>query len=317
VAHIESNAFKDCIALESVTMPDSVKGIENSAFAGCGKDQVTWLVVAGSYAYEYADAHGIPYKIVASSPALNYLVNFDPQGGSHVPAKLAPQGSSIGILPDTTREGYLFDGWYTSEGTKITSACRIDASITFYAHWTKKEEGGSDDPPAIVSYAVTFDSQGGSHVFARSVPSGSDIGDLPVPSRMGYIFDGWYTAKSGGSKITFATKVSGDMVLYAHWKKVKSSSPASVVNQPAHKDFVKITANAKQKVKEKKTITVTLTKYENVTVKSVSISAKHKKLVNVTKTTNAIKLKGLKKGKAKVTVILKNGNKKTFTITVK
>ena len=48
----------------------------------------------------------------------------------------------------------------------------------------------------------------------------SDIyGNLPTPTRTGYDFDGWFTASSGGSQITYSTKVTAtsDQTLYAHW----------------------------------------------------------------------------------------------------
>ena len=46
------------------------------------------------------------------------------------------------------------------------------------------------------------------------------LGKLPVPVRAGYRFLGWYTAKSGGTKVKETTKTSvvKKKVLYAHWK---------------------------------------------------------------------------------------------------
>lgn len=50
----------------------------------------------------------------------------------------------------------------------------------------------------------------------------SAFGVLPGPTRKGYSFLGWYTAKSGGSKIAASTTVSSKstMTLYAHWEKI-------------------------------------------------------------------------------------------------
>lgn len=39
-----------------------------------------------------------------------------------------------------------------------------------------------------------------------------------------YVFDGWYTAASGGDKVTASNEVSGDTTVYAHWTE-KSSTP--------------------------------------------------------------------------------------------
>ena len=40
---------------------------------------------------------------------------------------------------------------------------------------------------------------------------------LPTPTRSGYTFDGWYTASSGGTKITSSTTITENKTLYAHW----------------------------------------------------------------------------------------------------
>lgn len=52
---------------------------------------------------------------------------------------------------------------------------------------------------------------------------GSAFGKLPDPMRKGYAFLGWYTAGSGGRKITSSTEVTSEnaMTLYAHWKKIE------------------------------------------------------------------------------------------------
>ncbi len=46
---------------------------------------------------------------------------------------------------------------------------------------------------------------------------GAPIGTLPVPSRFGYTFNGWYTARTGGNWVTAATMVKGEITVYAQW----------------------------------------------------------------------------------------------------
>ena len=45
-------------------------------------------------------------------------------------------------------------------------------------------------------------------------------GTLPAPSRTGYIFDGWYTAATGGTKITATTSLTSNITIYAHWSPI-------------------------------------------------------------------------------------------------
>jgi uncharacterized repeat protein (TIGR02543 family) len=67
-------------------------------------------------------------------------------------------------------------------------------------------------------YTVTFNANGGSVSPASStVNYGTAIGTLPIPTRTGYLFDGWYTEASGGTKITDTTVVIVDVTYYAHW----------------------------------------------------------------------------------------------------
>jgi len=66
-------------------------------------------------------------------------------------------------------------------------------------------------------HIVTFDSRGGATVSSKIVAAGSDVGTLPALTRIGHIFDGWYTAESGGTKISSTTKVTRDVTYYAQW----------------------------------------------------------------------------------------------------
>lgn len=78
---------------------------------------------------------------------------------------------------------------------------------------------------------VTFNANGGSvSTSSKTVTNGSTYGTLPTPTRSGYVFQGWYTAKSGGSKVTSSTKVnsSGDITLYARWAKNIAGSGITV-----------------------------------------------------------------------------------------
>lgn len=40
---------------------------------------------------------------------------------------------------------------------------------------------------------------------------------LPIPTRNGYNFDGWFTAATGGTQVTAGDYPSASTTLYAHW----------------------------------------------------------------------------------------------------
>ena len=144
-----------------------------------------------------------------------YEVSFDGTGGSNPDDKTVTYDSTYGGLPTPTRTGYSFDGWFTSEsgGTEVkeTTKVEITSAQTLYAHWAANDytvsfniNTGSGTAPGAIS--VTFDDE------YTNLP-GSD------PVKTGYTFTGWYTAASGGSKITNTTRVSNanDHTLYAQW----------------------------------------------------------------------------------------------------
>jgi comEA protein len=67
------------------------------------------------------------------------------------------------------------------------------------------------------------------------------FGKLPLPTRDGYKFLGWWTAKSGGSKITDTTRVllTRNKTYYAHWQKNKQT-PKPVGDSAAATEHINI-----------------------------------------------------------------------------
>ncbi|MCD7746703.1 MAG: leucine-rich repeat protein [Lachnospiraceae bacterium] len=153
------------------------------------------------------------HTLYAHWTANTYTVTFNANGGStSTSSKTVTYASTYGTLPDSTRTGYTFSGWYTaaSGGSEVTedSTVSITAAQTLYAHWT------------VNTYTVTFNANGGStSTSSKTVTYASTYGSLPEPTRTGYTFSGWYTAASGGSQVTASTTVSitAAQTLYAHW----------------------------------------------------------------------------------------------------
>jgi uncharacterized repeat protein (TIGR02543 family) len=140
-------------------------------------------------------------------------VRFNTDGGSAAPPPVTVAiGSSMHSLPQApTKEGYTFGGWYTDRdggGTQFTASTTVTGSKTVYAKW-------------IPRYTVTFNAGTGGSVSpsSRTVTSGNQIGDLPVPTRNDwYTFGGWYTAADGGgTQVTASTPVTKNMTVYAKW----------------------------------------------------------------------------------------------------
>lgn len=71
---------------------------------------------------------------------------------------------------------------------------------------------------------VVFNANGGQcSTTSRQIAKGAKAGTLPAATWDGYDFLGWYTAASGGSKVSESTVVTSDVTWYAHWQ-VKAST---------------------------------------------------------------------------------------------
>ncbi|MDR2146696.1 MAG: InlB B-repeat-containing protein [Tannerella sp.] len=74
----------------------------------------------------------------------------------------------------------------------------------------------------VCSLTITFDAQGGGvNPTTQTVTPGSAVGDLPIPTRSGYTFGGWFTEiNGGGTEYTSKTVCNNhveDFTLYAKW----------------------------------------------------------------------------------------------------
>ena len=137
-------------------------------------------------------------------------VTFDYGDGSISTTETKYYEKPYGSLPTPTRNGYTFSGWYLSMAytREITSSDTVNNSEdhTLYARWTAGE------------YTVSFNSNGGSAVSPIGVTYGKKYGNLPLPTKPGYTFDGWYT--DSGEKVTADSTVNVDRnhTLNAKWR---------------------------------------------------------------------------------------------------
>lgn len=67
-------------------------------------------------------------------------------------------------------------------------------------------------------YTITFKGNGGTPSVTSMTTIDQKLPELPTATRSGsYSFNGWYTEKNGGTKISMATEFDKDTIVYAHW----------------------------------------------------------------------------------------------------
>lgn len=148
-------------------------------------------------------------------------------------------------FPEVIRTGYSLSGWYTDpiDGTLVDANTIVptDEDHNLYAHWVAN------------NYTITLDNQGATTAGSTSVTAtyDSSIPDITVPERVytvtfdngyntetttsdsTYVFDGYYTEKSGAGTKYYESdgtsdviyKEANDITLYANWQKTAVTLP--------------------------------------------------------------------------------------------
>lgn len=185
----------------------------------------------GYYTYRiYAKDDTKEYKLVeqnfqVGNPTKDFTVTLNANGGNVSTNSIkVTVGNTYSSLPTPTRKGYTFAGWYTAAtgGTKIVNGTSVTtaANHTLYAQWTAK------------SYTISYDANGGNcPVDTQSIKYDAEFINIPTAERNGYVFDGWYSSVSGGTKYTISSKMTTDsnINLYAHWTTTNNTSEGVMI----------------------------------------------------------------------------------------
>ena len=145
-----------------------------------------------------------------------YTVTVSNDGNGTASASYAKAivGTEI-ILTATPNTGYHFKEWQVINGgvtIKDDKFLMPDTNVEIKAIFEE------DAPPAPTEFIVTFDGNGGTPSVSSMTTTDRKLTSLPSASRSGsYSFYGWYTEKSGGTKITTDTVFHANATVYAHW----------------------------------------------------------------------------------------------------
>ena len=137
-------------------------------------------------------------KLGGSSDAIQIIVK-------NSSAFTAPASDGL-TRPDGNTGRYFM--WLGSDGKLYAPGDNVPADVTaLTVQWTAP------------TYTVKLHANGGSVSPPTSVTTGADgkLASLPTPTRSSYSFNGWYTEKNGGTKVTTDTVFSANTTVYAHW----------------------------------------------------------------------------------------------------
>lgn len=183
----------------------------------------------------------ITLKATWGSTIEYYTVSFVTNGGT--PAEISSQRViqyghvDETKIPDLTKEGYTFAGWYTTS-TFASNSGPIDLKTftvirptTFYAKWLQNGETPSPDQPTAPSeptitngYTIVFDSNGGSPVNPIIVKENSKANKPTNPTKDNYVFAYWYETDEWEA-FDWETNITQNIKLYAKWERAEFILP--------------------------------------------------------------------------------------------
>ncbi len=149
---------------------------------------------------EVMPAEPLTFKAVFSINS--YTLTFNSNGGSSVNSITKNYGESVGTVEETTKEGYTFKGWSPTIPQYVPAS-----NSTYEAQWE------------INRYRVSFEENGGTAVTDLLLDYNTFIEIVPVTTKAGYTFEGWYTEAALENKWHFEkdTIPAEHITLHAKW----------------------------------------------------------------------------------------------------
>lgn len=170
----------------------------------------------------------------------NYILSFNGNGStSGSMADITVKGQENYPVPKCTfkKKGYTFTGWYIQGSSHFfklgeeiilsawddTADADSNVAIRLTAQWT------------LTPYKITYKLSGGTNAKGNPLTYTYDKNrkiTLAEPTRDGYAFVGWYTNSSYKTRVkTISTNRTGNITLYAKWKKDKYSAYKNLLKE--------------------------------------------------------------------------------------
>ncbi|MBQ7547744.1 MAG: RICIN domain-containing protein [Clostridia bacterium] len=196
------------------------------------------VILDGTLSASGADLSVMPFKAEAGT----YTVTIEQTSGSVDASGACFVLELKGTEALGTRADYNFKG----SGTTTWSISAEDAAKIYCIKlWQWRKDSSSTLTAANAAFRIKIEKASSATPFsptAQAVTYSSTYGTLPSPTRTGYVFDGWYTSASDGTKIAANSRVdtTENQTLYAKWEKVFVIGDADGDGDIGLKDVVQI-----------------------------------------------------------------------------
>ena len=190
----------DYMPLGNICKPETLPG---SSAGGQFRYDVTRASRDGVYVFSLDAASGMRYEMRISGGGVRAidiygeyeLIDSASGAGFNRVLFTCPKGGKVPIWAFADKTGQMSVTWLGVDGSK--------------------------------KFRLSLDANGGTvPVAATRAAYGDRVGTLPAPAWTGHVFDGWYTAREGGTRVTADTRmtVAADITLYAHWTALAAGS---------------------------------------------------------------------------------------------
>ncbi len=180
---------------------------------------------------------GPTYNLYAAWKPNTYIVSYD---GNNATSGTMEDSIATYDQNFITRQnafvktGYTFNGWNTAADGSGTEPWTLTSTGVYESgkgpwKWTYTSGRKLYAQWTVNSYTLTVNAGEGTltatsgweivgNTATKTFNYGSSYGTLPTPTRTGYVFLGWYTSASGGTKVTSNTTMGdSNTEVFAHW----------------------------------------------------------------------------------------------------
>lgn len=165
-----------------------------------------------------------------------------PGSVSIMPDANDPSQATLTLIPSVYSKQYTIDTGITHSVATNQNTDNLKIQMRYDPAVGKWMPAGELTPLEVLvqcnnhqgqRYTITFKGNGGSPYVTSMTTIDQKLPELPTATHSGrYSFDGWYTEKNGGTKITTATLFDKDTTVYAHWTYTGSTGGGGVTTYP-------------------------------------------------------------------------------------
>ena len=227
LSDLGEGAFYKCRKVSSIVIPNSLKSIRRATFENTG---LTYIVIPDCVTSigesAFCGCTNLTNVVVSSSITKIDRYVFDSckkLGEIIIPAKVRTIGEKAFWLCSNLTNIIFKGNAPAVEGLNCDAFGYVSPNCCVIVKkgstgWGVTIPGKWNGMRIVYAYcSVSFDSVGGSQISPMVLDCGDVLSELPIPSREGCLFGGWFTEQIGGCEIKTGTVINESMALYAHW----------------------------------------------------------------------------------------------------